>query len=356
MTSKNSLLNKFILFLFSFVFFALVNMAYAVPVASISAPEIILTGDTASLSAQNSTGNQLKYRWKLVGKPEGSGSQIFNNTQADTSFLVDREGVYLAELRVLEGSTWSTAKYKTISAVASVGEVVLSPEIFEPSFFCKISFGLIDCEEAIRDFDIAAPAGNFSLVIENEGVKKAFISLNGVDLTDYYQLSGTTEVVVKKTQLLAHNQLKFRFGQPGSFGEFNSKLKIKIVRNLLPSGQNASPEASALPIKYFGSLGGKTQLTISDADQTVGHIISILVPAKSGEVTISPSGLVTYEPDFFYLGDDEVVLLIKDTGFPQKAQAVVIPIQYQNGNEPPILASTLPPLSNGQTITGKIQV
>lgn len=356
MTSKKSLLNKFILFLFSFLFFAFVNMAYAVPVASISAPEIILTGDTASLSAQNSTGNQLKYRWKLVGKPEGSGSQILNNTQADTSFLVDREGVYLAELRVLEGSTWSTAKYKTISAVASVGEVVLAPEVFEASFLCKISFGLFDCEEVIRDFDIVAPAGNYSLVIENSGIKKAFISLNGVDLTDYYQLSGSDEVVVKKTQLLAHNQLKLRFGHPGSYGEFNSKLKIKIVRNLLPTGQNASPEVSALPIKYFGSLGGKTQLEILDADQTTGHIISVLIPAKSGEVTISPSGLVTYEPDFFYLGDDEVVLLVKDTGFPQKAQAVVIPIQFQNGNEPPLLASTLSPLTNGQTISGKIQV
>lgn len=356
MTSENSLVNKIFLFLFSFFFFVLINIAYALPVASINAPEVILAGDAVSLSALNSSGNQLKYRWRIVERPEGSNAQLVNGAESESSFVADRAGIYLAELRVLEGAQWSAPKYHTISSVVTNGEIVLTEEEYEPSFFCQLSFGLLDCEEVIKNFNVANPNGYFSVVIENEGVKKAFLSLNGNDLTDYYQLSGNTEVAVKRTLLQAQNQLKLRFGRPGSFGEFNSKLKIKIVRNIAPSGINAAPVASAPNILYYGSVGGQTQLTINDPDQPTGHKLSILVPAKNGEVSITSDGVVKYEPDFFFSGDDEVVVLVKDSGVPQKAYAVVIPIILQSGNEAPILAYTFPSFTNGQTVSGKIVV
>ncbi|WP_250463442.1 PKD domain-containing protein [Microbulbifer litoralis] len=84
--------------------------ANAIPVAKVAPlEEEVMLGDTVTLDgsmSEDANGDPLQYRWRLLGKPNGSMARLSATTTARTSFVADsRDGLgrYTVELCVFDG-------------------------------------------------------------------------------------------------------------------------------------------------------------------------------------------------------------------------------------------------------------
>jgi hypothetical protein len=177
MNYANCWVKKLTLFiLFSFLS-TYSNNSYASPIAKITGPDAVLTGEIISLNGISSSGKSLKYHWRIIDAPKGSRSQLINPTNARVSFTATHVGKYQIELRVLEDKVWSSAKNISVSSIIGAGSIVLNSDNFTTSFTCKLTLGYYGCKDVIRNFTLNEVSGNYSIVVENNGIKKAFISI-----------------------------------------------------------------------------------------------------------------------------------------------------------------------------------
>ena len=90
------------------------------PVANAGVDQIVATGTTVVLDGTDSRdadGNALSWKWALTTKPTGSATALPDPTAARPSFLVDKDGEYVAQLIVNDGkvdSSPATVMIKTL--------------------------------------------------------------------------------------------------------------------------------------------------------------------------------------------------------------------------------------------------
>lgn len=88
------------------------------PVANAGPNQSVTTGTTVTLNGSGSSdadGNSLTYLWSFVSIPAGSGATLTGPTTVKPTFLADKTGQYIVQLRVNDGVVNSAAATVTIT-------------------------------------------------------------------------------------------------------------------------------------------------------------------------------------------------------------------------------------------------
>ena len=92
------------------------------PVANAGADQSAYVGQTVTLDGSGSTdvdGNALGYVWALTSRPAGSAAVVSDPTAVTPTFLLDRAGVYVAQVIVNDGTVSSAADTVTVTTLNS---------------------------------------------------------------------------------------------------------------------------------------------------------------------------------------------------------------------------------------------
>ncbi|MCI0655162.1 MAG: PKD domain-containing protein, partial [Methylococcaceae bacterium] len=92
------------------------------PVAHARADQTVLVGDTVNLDGGGSSDadrDPLTHRWSLISVPSGSEAALSDPGVAAPTFVVDRPGIYVAQLIVNDGSDDSAPDTVVISTANS---------------------------------------------------------------------------------------------------------------------------------------------------------------------------------------------------------------------------------------------
>ncbi len=91
----------------------------AAPVANAGADQHVVTGSLVTLDGSASSdadGDLLTYRWSFVSRPAGSQAALSSRTDARPTFTADRDGSYVIDLVVNDGTVDSAADSVTVTA------------------------------------------------------------------------------------------------------------------------------------------------------------------------------------------------------------------------------------------------
>ncbi len=92
------------------------------PVANAGADQTVVTGSIVTLDGSASSdvdGNVLKYNWSLTWRPAGSAAVLVGATTVRPSFSADRDGDYVIQLVVDDGTVSSAPDTVTVTAAAA---------------------------------------------------------------------------------------------------------------------------------------------------------------------------------------------------------------------------------------------
>lgn len=107
--------------------FVTVSFDNIAPVADAGVNQAVLVGDTVNLdgsASYDANNDPLHYSWGLTTKPADSSAEIFPPDSAQTNFVADTAGTYVASLLVNDGCVDSEASNVTIVATSTHNEVV----------------------------------------------------------------------------------------------------------------------------------------------------------------------------------------------------------------------------------------
>jgi len=99
-----------------------VQTVNSAPVANAGADQSAYVGQTVTLDGSGSTdvdGNPLGYVWALTSRPAGSAAAVSDPTAVTPTFVLDRAGVYVAQLIVNDGTVSSPADTVTVTTLNS---------------------------------------------------------------------------------------------------------------------------------------------------------------------------------------------------------------------------------------------
>ena len=99
-----------------------VQTVNSAPVANAGADQSAYVGQTVTLDGSASTdvdGNALGYVWALTSRPAGSTASVNDPTAVTPTFVLDRAGVYVAQLIVNDGTVSSAADTVTVTTLNS---------------------------------------------------------------------------------------------------------------------------------------------------------------------------------------------------------------------------------------------
>jgi len=99
-----------------------VQTVNSAPVANAGADQSAYVGQTVTLDGSGSTdvdGNPLGYVWALTSRPAGSAAAVNDPTAVMPTFVLDRAGVYVAQLIVNDGTVSSVADTATVTTLNS---------------------------------------------------------------------------------------------------------------------------------------------------------------------------------------------------------------------------------------------
>jgi hypothetical protein len=99
-----------------------VQTVNSAPVANAGADQSAYVGQTVTLDGSASTdvdGNALGYVWALTSRPAGSAAAVSDPTAVTPTFVLDRAGVYVAQLIVNDGTVSSAADTVTVTTLNS---------------------------------------------------------------------------------------------------------------------------------------------------------------------------------------------------------------------------------------------
>ncbi|HEV8395116.1 MAG TPA: PKD domain-containing protein [Vicinamibacterales bacterium] len=99
-----------------------VQTVNSAPVANAGPDQSAYVGQTVTLDGSASTdvdGNPLGYVWALTSRPAGSAAAVSDPTAVQPAFVLDRAGVYVAQLIVNDGTVSSAADTVTVTTLNS---------------------------------------------------------------------------------------------------------------------------------------------------------------------------------------------------------------------------------------------
>lgn len=104
------------------------------PIAIVGPDMTVHVGDLVQLDGTAShdpdaAGGTLTYTWSLITKPAGSVATISNPSSVMTTFMVDKVGMYVAQLIVNDGQLSSNPAHCTITAVNSAPTANAGPDM-----------------------------------------------------------------------------------------------------------------------------------------------------------------------------------------------------------------------------------
>ena len=314
----------------------------------------ILAGEELSLDASQSTdpdGTTLNFSWSVIKAPEGSKRSIRNISNPLASLVVDRVGSYVLALLVTDADGEVSEKLIDITSVSAIGDIVYGPIAYNIVQDCllKSEFDKSSCSDYQRTFLIAEPGSNYSLLVKNNGIHTALLSLNGEATTSFYDFSGDYSTYAKNIALQASNTLDLKLG-----GKVDENIEITIRKNEQPVDSNIRPNLFSDTIVYYGDDGVDHQVAMTDADNNLLTLMIVESPVF-GTAEIVSGNHIKYVPNASYTGDDHVVVGVLDDGTPQKLKTKRIPIRFSTDNRPPIL-SVEQIASHGEAVPGKILI
>ena len=325
-----------IIFLIVFSFFSLKIFANETPVARIAteSDQVILVGSTfdldATISSDPDAGDSLYYSWRLVSPAESEAS-LSTPSPSSPSFVPDRPGLYVVELKVNDGKVESPPVYLMVSAVTPFGNSILAKDDYTPSVLCSFSLGRIGCLNIQKTF-MATP-GDYSLNIVNKSADDIILTLNSVELTLPSSLKKESSFTLPVT-LLSQNTLNIDVR-----GGMGSAVSVEIVESMLPQASNNSPQVADLSLNSNSitrMVSGSLVITDVDTNQT--HSSEILNDTLNGWVSLNGTSFEFSGYEGFK-GREKFHILTVDDGIPQKGiiSEIDVTISY---NTAPSLAQT----------------
>jgi len=102
----------------------------AAPLAVAGADQSLIVGTTVNLDGSKSRdpdGQPITYLWQLRNKPSGSSAALSSTTEVLPTFVVDKPGIYVAQLSVNDGLLDSAIALVTITAAEQNAAPVANP-------------------------------------------------------------------------------------------------------------------------------------------------------------------------------------------------------------------------------------
>jgi hypothetical protein len=95
----------------------------APPTANAGLDQLVIVGNVVELNGigYDADGDALTYTWELTGAPTVSASQLSNPSLAETTFVPDREGIYMVQLTVSDSLGPGQPDSVQITAMAAAG-------------------------------------------------------------------------------------------------------------------------------------------------------------------------------------------------------------------------------------------
>jgi PKD repeat protein len=306
------------------------------PIINLNLDEQVLAGGVSTFDASLSediNGNDLLFKWRIINAPVGSDATLKSNDDGTADFTPDRVGPYGFELIVENVNGESSRELFSTSASQTAGNITYGPIDYDISIVCKLTFKLFGCNSKTYNFVQSSPSVSYSLVFTTTDVDRIIADLNGEQITFYSNVSGNgSETFIKQVFLENNNELVIE-----ASGGFNGNVEFFLQENTAINSLNNTPELSDQLLNIPDNTQVST-LTLNATDQDASDILfyEIVQLPFNGSASLSSSNL-SYTSNADFIGEDEVLIRVYDTGMPSKQSLVSVRVLVTN-NAPPILA------------------
>ncbi len=319
-----------------FVILISFNLLAESPIVDLPVGSHVLAGDRYQLDASGSydpDGDDITFKWRILNAPAGSDAELLDNFDGTAEFVSDRVGSYGFELTVQDMSGENTIEHFSISASQSTGNILYGPVNYDTSIVCKATFGLFGCNSQVYNFSQPNPVGSYSLVVTVIDIDKVIMRLNGEQISFYSETTGQgQETFIKEVYLEIDNELVIE-----ASGGFSGNVAIQVQENTLMSDLNTAPilEDKTLNIPFYGQ-DHSLVLDAMDLNNNDVLFYEIISTPYRGTAYLTGNTLF-YRPEDDYIGRDEVLVRVYDSGIPSKQTIAKIEVLVTN-EFPPMLS------------------
>lgn len=288
-----------------------ISTANSRPVANAGADQTARVGETVQLdgsASSDSDGDMLSYRWSLTTRPAGSASALQGDSTPTPSLLIDRAGIYVAQLIVNDGASDSEADTVSVSTQNSAPLAIVDGP-------ASVHFGATVPLTGVRSSD---PDGdplsfNWSLLSAPPGSAAA--------LNDPFAIAPS-----------------FLADRPGTYvaqlivgdGVVNSAPASHSI-----TAQNEPPVARDDAASTTAGVAVTVDVLANDSDPDPQDALRVISAGGAGHGAVSHGAdTVTYTPAAGYLGEDLFTYEITD-GAANASATVRVTVTGQ-GNRPPV--------------------
>ena len=270
------------------------------PVAHAGADRLVTSGATVVLdgaASSDADGDALTFEWTLTARPAGSVATLSGATSSGASFVADRNGQFIVELRVSDSSGSSAADIALVTAAANHPPIITSSPVTSGRAGAPYTYAVLATDADPGDTLI------FSLPIAPAGMS-IDRSTGLVQWTPLGNQTGRNQVAVHVRD------------RAGLFAAQGFTLEVETgTDNEAPSAQDDRYDArtgDSLSVPAPGVLG-------NDSDPEGNRISArALTQPANGTALVNRDGSFTYTPFTFQEGElvlaDNVNLATNLTG------------------------------------------
>lgn len=285
-----------------------------VPIADAGADQFVRVGETVTLDGSNSSdadGDPLTYLWSIVSKPADSGSDLSATDIVNPTFVPDKDGDYVIQLIVNDGTADSAPDTVTISTFNSKPVAHAGPDQSVP-LGASVNLdgsGSYDADSDSLTYDwsiISRPAGSTAELD------------NPASMLPSFTPDGSGDYLV---QLIVSDGIQ------------NSDPDTVIIIVSPPANQApvAVNDGYATDEDTTLIVSGRYGVLSNDGDPDGNAITATLsTSASHGSVTLHPNGSFTYEPHPNYNGTDDFAYVATDGSLTSNTATVTITVRAIN--------------------------
>ncbi|RZF20646.1 tandem-95 repeat protein [Halobacteriovorax vibrionivorans] len=336
---------KFLLMLLTVVY---ANTSFAMPTIDIQDHYSVVAGDLVTITNNHDVTDD--YDWTIVSAPKESQKSIEVIENNSIRFLADRVGQYTFLVKVTNSIGEVSKKVFNIAARLPQGNIVYGPNDYLIKQECVgASSKTKSCNSTFVDFDVLNPNASHKMIIENNSVNYAQISLNGSQITNSYDFSGEESILVKNIDVLQSNNLEVLLG-----GRLNDSLTITVVEYSSIPDSNTPPTLAVNDLTYYGDSGASAVVAVSD-NENHEVTLEVLSQPVNGVVTIENNQKIIFRPYSGVYINSSFVLGARDNGEPSKQTSTLVDINFSNGNRAPELDYSVD-VSHGEIVSGEVVI